>query len=88
LSGIGYLENVCSGEQRWKGMSGEHIIVMVVSKQVDGDATQEHDDDVGDGGEHDLEALLLQLQCPGCSISATAPIYQCAQVTISQDKKK
>ena len=36
----------------------------------------------GGGGEveHDLETLLLLLQCPGCSISATAPIYQCAQV--------
>ena len=70
-------------------MSCEHIIVMVVSKQVDGDDddTQEHD--IGDGeGEHDLETLLLQLQCPGCSISATAPIYQCAQVKYHNTKCK
>ena len=37
------------------------------------------DDDVPEA-DQDLETLLLQLQCPGCSISATAPIYQCAQV--------
>jgi hypothetical protein len=68
-------------------MSGEHIIVMVVSKQVDGDDTQENDD-VGDGDDYDLETLLLQLQCPGCSISATAPIYQCAQVNITTQNNK
>ena len=30
--------------------------------------------------EEDLENLLLLLQCPGCSVIATSPIYQCQQV--------